>query len=125
MQSIHLETLQANTSRMIETVRETFEARLRALPASPSLYPGGLSMADQVIQSCIQEISQHLQLCQPIPDESDTLAQMEKDYVTLIENLDRAIEELPEPPRWVRRLPGKFATYAEMLFDFIFLRVEY
>lgn len=50
---------------------------------------------------------------------------LEREYASAMENLDQAIDNLPDLPRWVKRLPAKLYTYAKLLFEYLFLHREY
>lgn len=119
------ELLGANSVNLTPVVVETLEKPLKALPASSALYPGGIAASLQVIQEMAKVIYQRIQTCMPAQNEEETAAILDGDYQSAIERLDDAISALPDPPRWMKRLPGKLYPYAKMLFEFLFLRNEY
>ncbi len=119
------ETLETNSVNLGKAVIAAFENQLNALPSHSSLYPGGIHTNLQVIQELARVIYQRIQTCLPVQNEEETAAILDDEYQSAIERLDEAISALPDPPRWIKRLPGRLYSHAKLLFDFLFLRREH
>jgi hypothetical protein len=125
VQTLYLESLVKNSSLLGQASGKSLESGLTALPTRSNLYPNGIANSLQVLQECARAFYQRIQACLPAQNEEETLAWLDGEYQASMENLDQAISELPEPPRWVKRLPGKLSAYAKVLFEFFFLRREH
>ena len=125
LETIHFEVLKNNAAVLRQTKDASLQVATMALPAHSSLYPGGIAHAQQVLRRCIHELSRSLQVCPPVQNEGESLNRLNADYSSAMDRLDQAIEDLPEPPTWMKRLPGKLHAYAKMLFEFLFLRRQH
>lgn len=125
MQETYLPSLEKNTALLAQAACTSLESQLGSLPARSNLYPNGIANSLQVLQECARALYQRIQTCLPVQNTEETLAWLDGEYQAGLESLDQVITKLPEPPRWVRRLPGRLYDFARMLFEFIFLRKEH
>lgn len=125
IQNAYLSSLEKNSSLLAQAACTSLESQLGILPARTNLYPNGIANSLQVLQECARAFYQRIQTCLPAQNAEETLAWLDGEYQAGLENLDQVITKLPEPPRWVKRLPGRLYVFARMLFEFIFLRKEH
>lgn len=124
-QARHLESLKANFASLEKAVVKAFETNLYALPVRSDLYAGGIAASRQTLQECARRIYDLIQSCLPVQREEETAAIMDGEYQSAVERLDEVISALPDPPRWMKRLPGRLYALAKLLFEFLFLRREH
>ena len=107
LQTGYFESLKKNSEYLSKTATQSLEAKMTELPARSDLYPNGVAAALQVIQECERLIHERIRSCLPAPKEEEMLASLDRDYESAMRRLDELISELPEPPRWMKHLPGK------------------
>lgn len=93
---------------------------LESLPQRERLYPGGLAAARKVIEL----LAAHLR-ARMTQDVGETIAHLHQEQIDLsLKLLDQAIEKLPQPPRWLRRLPPFLQRPARAIFALLYQREE-
>jgi hypothetical protein len=120
----HFEMLTHNTEVLKAAVIRELHPHLRRLPSRSDLYPGGLAHGREVIDQCIRSIEGRRDGC-IASQTADDAARLEQEYAASMQRLDTAIDDLPDPPRWVKHLPGRLRLYASRLYEFFILRREY
>lgn len=90
------------------------------LPQSERFYPGGIQAAREVIQR-VQKVI--LEQAHSLPEGVSEGNWQERLDASLAE-LERAVAVLPEPPKWVKRLPDFVKKPAVQLFNLICLHRE-
>ncbi len=125
LQAAFLAILAKNSEALSVAVLNDLKIQLAALPVHSDLYPGMIVAGLQILQQCAETIHQRMQSWPPVQNEEETASLLEAEFQSAMRQLDAAIDALPEPPRWVKRLPGKLHTYAQMLLESIFLHREH
>jgi len=93
------------------------------LPERVGLYPGGLTTAEKIIVQLRDHIQSSADMLRR--ENSPTAFDFDAALQTALQDLDQAIESLPQPPHLLHRLPGVFRRPVLLLFDFLFLRREH
>ncbi|MBI3175258.1 MAG: hypothetical protein HYZ25_16145 [Chloroflexi bacterium] len=109
-----------NARSLQSSFLERLENFMDRLPHSVRFYPGGVQAAREVIQVIQKEIHEQIHHPQEYISEAAWQEQMEANLVTL----EHALAALPEPPKWVKRLPTFAKKPVVQLFNLVCLRRE-
>ena len=116
-----LDFLSKNVETLNARFLEQFNEFTRLLPQLPRLYPGGIRSTRLVLERIRSAVNDE-------QNPSIELSSMEQEWAAHIqESLDRlegTLCLLPQPPRWLFRLPAILRNPAIQLFQLIFLRRE-
>ncbi len=91
-----------------------------ALPQLPRLYPGGVCAARGVLA----QIRKAIQESHGEPPELFSEQAWRERIESSLVGLERALANLPQPPRWLQRLPDPLKRPLVQLFHLVFLRRE-
>jgi hypothetical protein len=121
----YLNQVKSNALKMDLSLPETFLQLLSPLPENSDLYPGGILASREVADILFGNFLDRSNLFGQALTFLDDDGKLEKAYEESLEKIERAIESLPTPPRWVLYLPFQLKHWGVSLYNALFLRKEY